>query len=78
MDLGNYIVPLLSASVLTILVFIDDVYVSKREKQSLKQYTKIFFMSFLSVVLSSLLFSKYITITDMVKVKNVFTGEPNF
>lgn len=78
MDLGNYIVPLLSASVLTILVFIDDVYVLKREKQSLKQYTKIFFMSFLSVVLSSLLFSKYITITDMVKVKNVFTGEPNF
>ena len=78
MDIGNYIVPLLSASILTILVFIEDVYVSKREKQTLKQYTKIFLMSFLSVIVSSFVFSKYSTLTNMVKVKNVFTGEPNF
>jgi ABC-type iron transport system FetAB permease component len=78
MDIGNYILPLLSASILAILVFIEDVYISKREKQSLKQYAKLFIISFLSVFLSSLIFSKYTTLTNMVKVKNVFTGEPNF
>lgn len=78
MDLGNYILPLLSASILTIMVFIEDVYISKREKQELKQYAKLFLMSFLSVLVSSFVFSKYTTLTNMVKVKNVFTGEPNF
>lgn len=78
MDFGNYILPLLSASILTIMVFIEDVYISKREKQELKQYAKLFLMSFLSVLVSSFVFSKYTTLTNMVKVKNVFTGEPNF
>ena len=78
MDLGNYILPLLSASILTIMVFIEDVYISKREKQELKQYAKLFLMSFLSVLVSCFVFSKYTTLTNMVKVKNVFTGEPNF
>ena len=78
MDFGNYIVPFLSASILTILVFIEDVYVSKREKQPLKQYAKWFILSFISVLLSSLLFTKYTTLKNIVKVKNVFTGEPNF
>lgn len=78
MDLGNYMLPLLSASILTILVFIEDVYISKREKRPLKQYAKLFFMAFLSVLLSSFVFSKYTSLKSMVKVKNVFTGEPNF
>jgi hypothetical protein len=79
MDIKDYIIPIVIATLTTTLVFIEHKYVSRQDEDIIwKEYLKLFFFTFVSVLGSLVVVPKVMNVGNMVKIPNVFTGEPNF
>lgn len=79
MDIKDYILPLVIATLTTTLVFLEHKYVSRQDEDIIwKEYLKLFFFTFVSVLGSLIVVPKVMNVGNMVKIPTVFTGEPNF